>query len=91
MGVADYIDRSGGYTELADRRNVYIIKASGQVITYGDTRWFFEESSRLGAGDTIIVPFRAERTNYLQNWTSITQILFNISTTLLAIDRVRTQ
>ena len=91
MGVADYIDRSGGYTELADRRNVYIIKASGQVITYGDTRWFFEESSQLGAGDTIIVPFRAERANSLQNWTSITQILFNISTTLLAIDRVRTQ
>ncbi len=91
MGVADYIDRSGGYTELADRRNVYIIKASGQVITYGDTRWFFEESSRLGAGDTIIVPFRAERTNYLQNWSSITQILFNISTTLLAIESVRSQ
>ncbi len=88
LGVADYINRSGGYTEEADRGNVYIIKASGEVITYGDTRWFFQESSRLTAGDSIIVPFNTMRTNYLQSWSSITQILFNISTTLLAIERV---
>jgi polysaccharide export outer membrane protein len=90
LSLAEYINRSGGYTEEADRRNVYIIKASGQVSTYGDTRWFFQESARLSPGDSIVVPFNTVRTNYLQSWTSITQILFNISTTLLAIDRVRT-
>jgi protein involved in polysaccharide export with SLBB domain len=88
LSLAEYINRSGGYTDEADRGNVYIIKASGQVSTYGDTRWFFQESARLSPGDSIVVPFNTVRTNYLQSWTSITQILFNISTTLLAIERV---
>ncbi|HDZ08439.1 SLBB domain-containing protein [Pseudohongiella sp.] len=88
MSVSDYIGSSGGYTQEADRGSVYIIKASGEVVSYGDTRWFFQERERLSAGDTIIVPFDTYRPNYLQTWTSISQILFNISTTLLAIERV---
>jgi polysaccharide biosynthesis/export protein len=88
MSVSDYIGSSGGYTQDADRRSVYVIKASGEVVSIGDTRWFFQERERLSAGDTIIVPFNTYRTNYLQTWTSISQILFNISTTLLAIERV---
>lgn len=88
MSVADYINSSGGFTNDADRGNVYIIKASGEVVSYGDARWFFQERSRLSAGDTIIVPFDSYRPNQLQIWTSVSQILFNISTTLLAIERV---
>ncbi|MDP2127611.1 MAG: SLBB domain-containing protein [Pseudohongiella sp.] len=88
LSVADYINRSGGFTNDADRSNVYIIKASGEVVSYGDARWFFQERSRLTPGDTIIVPFDTYRPNQLQIWTSVSQILFNISTTLLAIERV---
>jgi len=58
------------------------------VVSYGDARWFFEERERLSAGDSIIVPFDVYRPNQLQIWTSVSQILFNISTTLLAIERV---
>ncbi|MDO9318900.1 MAG: SLBB domain-containing protein [Gammaproteobacteria bacterium] len=86
--VSDYIGRSGGYTSNADGNNVFIIKANGEVISYGDSRWFFQQASRLEPGDSIIVPFDARRTNYLSVWRNITQILFNISTTLLAIDSV---
>jgi len=88
FSVADYIERSGGFAPEADRGNVYIIKASGEVVSYGDARWFFEERERLSAGDSIIVPFDVYRPNQLQIWTSVSQILFNISTTLLAIERV---
>lgn len=63
--VADYIGCSGGYTRNADRNNVFIIKANGEVIAYGDSRWFFQEGARLEAGDSIIVPFNARQTNYL--------------------------
>lgn len=88
LSVSDYINRSGGYSPDADRRNVYIIRSSGEVVSFGDSRWFFQESARLSAGDTIIVPFDSYRPNQLQIWTSISQVLFNISTTLLAIEQV---
>lgn len=88
LSVGDYINRSGGVTQDADRSSIYVIKASGEVVSYGGSRWFFQERSRLSAGDTIIVPFDTYRPNYLQTWSAISQILFNVSTTLLAIDRV---
>ncbi len=88
LSVGDYINRSGGATQDADRSSIYVIKASGVVVAYGGSRWFFQERSRLSAGDTIIVPFDTYRSNYLQTWSAITQILFNVSTTLLAIERI---
>jgi protein involved in polysaccharide export with SLBB domain len=86
--VSDYIGLSGGYTRSADQNNVFIIKASGEVVAFGNSRWFFQQGARLEPGDTIIVPYDARQTNYLRVWTSVSQILFNISTTLLAIERV---
>ena len=86
--LADYINRSGGYTQDAIRSGVYLIRASGEVVSFGNGRWFFQERSRVEAGDTIVVPFNAYRPDQLQIWSSVSQILFNISTTLLAIERV---
>ena len=88
VSVGDYVDLSGGYTNNADEGNVFVIKANGEVINYSGSRWFFQKGARLEPGDTIVVPFYVRRTNVLAAWTSITQILFNLSTTLLAIERV---
>ena len=86
--VADYIASSGGYTRLADEGNVYIIKASGEVVSFNDARWFFESRRRLEAGDSIVVPFEITRPNLLLTLRNASQLLFNVSTTLLAIDRL---
>jgi polysaccharide export outer membrane protein len=86
--VSDYIGRSGGYTPNADHDNVFVIQANGEVISYSGSHWFFQQGARLEAGDSIVVPFNARQTNYLVVWRSISQILFNLSTTLLAIERV---
>jgi polysaccharide export outer membrane protein len=86
--VGDYIGRSGGYTNNADQDNVFVIKANGEVVSYNGSRWFFQQGSRLEPGDSIVVPFNARQTNNLVVWRNITQILFNLSTTLLAIERV---
>jgi polysaccharide biosynthesis/export protein len=87
--VADYIDHSGGYTPQSDQNNVYIIKANGEVLSFNDARWFFEERNRLEAGDSIVVPFKVSRPSVLVSLRNISQLLFNVSTTLLAIERVR--
>tara|TARA_R110002167_G_scaffold3623_4_gene17652 strand:+ start:9492 stop:12686 length:3195 start_codon:yes stop_codon:yes gene_type:complete len=86
--VADYIKRSGGYTRLSDEKNVYIIKASGEVVSFNDARWFFESRKKLEAGDSIVVPFKVTQPNLLLTLRNASQLLFNVSTTLLAIDRL---
>ena len=89
LGVAEYIELSGGLTQRADEGRTYIIKANGQVRTYSESRWFFQGSQRIQAGDTIVVPFDVEPTNYLVTWTSISQVLFNLATSVLAINSVQ--
>jgi hypothetical protein len=51
-------------------------------------RWFFQGRSRIEPGDTIVVPTEVFQPGQLQVVTSVSQILFNLSTTLLAIQRV---
>ena len=89
LAVADYIELSGGLTQRADEGRTYIIKANGQVRAYSKSRWFFQGSQAIQAGDTIVVPFDVEPTNYLVTWTSISQVLFNLATSVLAINSVQ--
>jgi protein involved in polysaccharide export with SLBB domain len=88
LSVGEYIDLSGGLTQRSDAGRTYIIKANGQVVSYGSSRWFFQKKSSLEAGDTIVVPFDVEPTNYLVTWTSVSTILFNLATSVLAIESV---
>ena len=88
LSVSDYIDLSGGLTQRSDAGRTYIIKANGRVVSYNSSRWFFEKESTLEAGDTIVVPFDVEPTNYLVTWSSVSQILFNLATSVLAIESV---
>jgi polysaccharide export outer membrane protein len=88
LSVADYIDLSGGLTQRSDVDRTYIIKANGQVVAYDSSRWFFERETALGTGDTIVVPFDVEPVDYLVTWSSVSQILFNLATSVLAIESV---
>ncbi len=86
--IADYISSSGGFTSDADKSSVYVIRASGEVVAIGSARWFFQDRQNLEAGDSIVVPFNTYQPSSLYVWRNISQILFNISTTILAIERV---
>lgn len=89
LSVRDYIDLSGGLSQRADSSRTYIIKANGKVESFGSSRWFFERESALSPGDTIVVPFDVEPIDYLTTWASISQILFNLATSVLAINSVQ--
>lgn len=88
LSVRDYINMSGGLSQRADAGRTYIIKANGSVVSFGNSRWFFEREEGLGPGDTIVVPFDIEPTDYLVTWSSVSQILFNLATSVLAIQSV---
>ncbi|HEY2544755.1 MAG TPA: SLBB domain-containing protein [Candidatus Acidoferrum sp.] len=58
--TAWYLSRAGGATSLANKRAIFIIRASGSVTSGGGGMWSGGvESSPIGPGDTIVVPERA--------------------------------
>lgn len=89
--VFDYINRSGGFTRNADEENIFIIKSNGAVVPYASNRNLFsfnDESLQLESGDSIVVPYYADLDNPLVTWTNISTVLFNLATTILAIESV---
>lgn len=46
-----YIEKSGGFTRNADRRNIFVARVNGDATNNTD---------RIGPGDTIIVPFEVK-------------------------------
>ncbi|HEV2136055.1 MAG TPA: SLBB domain-containing protein [Terracidiphilus sp.] len=53
-----YLKRAGGSTSIANRKEIFIIRANGSVIGRGE-QGFFQHSvlaTRLDPGDTIVVP-----------------------------------
>lgn len=54
LSLSEYIKQAGGYSQYADKRNVYVIKANGNIVSIGDST--FRRAYRISAGDTIVVP-----------------------------------
>jgi len=74
--TAWYLSRAGGATGLANKKAIFIIRASGSVTSGSGGAWSGGvESSTIGPGDTIMVP---ERTtvggNVWKNLVAIAQI-----------------
>jgi polysaccharide export outer membrane protein len=86
----DYIARSGGATQKADRKRIYIVRANGDVVASGRSGWFRRSQAvEIRPGDTIVVPLNTERVAALPLWTSITTIVYNLAIALLAIHSVQ--
>jgi polysaccharide export outer membrane protein len=79
----DYIALSGGLTQRADKKRIYVVRADGSVVSGGD-RWF--SSIKIEPGDTIVVPLDAERMRALPLWTAVTTIIYNLAVAVAAIN-----
>ncbi|HUZ96373.1 MAG TPA: SLBB domain-containing protein, partial [Edaphobacter sp.] len=53
-----YLKRAGGATSIANRKEIFIVRANGSVTGRGSQAWFDRDvlSTRLDPGDTIVVP-----------------------------------
>jgi protein involved in polysaccharide export with SLBB domain len=81
----DYLRLSGGTTQKADDKRIYVVRANGSVTTGGGSRWFGDEAS-IEPGDTVVVPLDAERMRPLPLWTAVTTILYNIAVAVAAVN-----
>jgi polysaccharide export outer membrane protein len=82
----DYIAKSGGATQKADRKRIYVVRANGDVVSGERSGWFRRSKSvDMRPGDTIVVPLDTERIRALPLWQAVTQIMYNLSIAVLAI------
>jgi polysaccharide biosynthesis/export protein len=85
----DYIAKSGGTTQNADKSRIYVVRADGEVVSGHRSGWFRRSQTvDIRPGDSIVVPLDTERVSPLPLWTSITTIIYNLSVALLAIHSV---
>ena len=85
----DYIARSGGATQKADQKRIYIVRANGDVLTGERSGWFRRSRSvEMRPGDTIVVPLDTERVRALPLWQAVTTIIYNLAVALLAVRSV---
>jgi polysaccharide biosynthesis/export protein len=80
----DYLRLSGGTTQKADDKRIYIVRADGSVDSGGGSRWF-SRSGSVHPGDTIVVPLDAERMRPLPLWTAVTTIIYNLAVAVAAV------
>jgi len=85
----DYIAKSGGATQKADRKRIYVVRANGDVVAGGRSGWFRRTKSvEIRPGDTIVVPLDTERVRALPIWQAVTTIIYNLAVALLAVRSV---
>jgi polysaccharide biosynthesis/export protein len=85
----EYVARSGGTTQKADRKRIYVVRANGDVVSGQRSGWFRRsQSAEIRPGDTIVVPLDTERVRSLPVWQAVTTIIYNLAVALLAVHSV---
>jgi protein involved in polysaccharide export with SLBB domain len=83
-----YLSQAGGYTQLADKKAVFVIRADGSVIAAKNNNdgWWGGDpmSATLRAGDMIVVPERAPKIGG-RNWALLMQSAQVASSVALAV------
>ena len=84
----DYINLSGGFTQNADSKRVFIVKSNGSVIAANGAGWFNGINSRkkIQQGDVIVVPINLQKGKWLETLTSGSQIVYQLAVTAAALN-----
>jgi polysaccharide export outer membrane protein len=74
----EYINRSGGLSQRADKKRIYVVRANGEVVADRGSAWFSRDAGgEIRPGDAIVVPLDVDQP--LLRWGSITQIIYNLA------------
>jgi polysaccharide export outer membrane protein len=82
----DYVRMSGGATQKADDKRIYVVRANGSVVTASGGRFSGGSGTEIRPGDTIVVPLDAERMRPLPLWTAVTTIIYNLAVAVAAVN-----
>ena len=82
----DYLEKSGGLTNRADDDRIYVVKADGSVFLPNQSGWLSHQNENLSPGDTIVVPLDTDRIKSLALWTSVSQIVYQLTLGVAAVN-----
>jgi protein involved in polysaccharide export with SLBB domain len=88
LNVEDYLNRSGGYTQNADKDRTFVVKANGAVMANGGNAWFGKGGGgrSISSGDVIVVPIDIKQTQFLEKLTYSTQIIYQLAVAAAAVN-----
>ena len=76
----DYIAKSGGTTQHADHRRIYVVRANGDVVSGSGAGWFRRShDTEIRPGDTIVVPLDTQKVPLLPLVQAVTTIIYNLA------------
>ncbi len=76
----DYIQKSGGITQHADRKRIYVVRANGDVVSGNRSGWFRRsQRTDMRPGDTIVVPWTRRRFHGCRCVAAVTTIIYNLA------------
>lgn len=87
MSVSDAITMAGGYSEMADKSRIYVIKANGEI--FKPSRNIFSGVSSLSPGDTVVIPLKVKRGSLQETLVPITSVLSNLAFSATALENLR--
>lgn len=81
----DYINRSGGLSQRADKKRIYVVRANGEVVAKSGGAWFQRDGgSGIRPGDAIVVPLDVDQP--LLRWGAITQVIYQLALAAAAVN-----
>jgi protein involved in polysaccharide export with SLBB domain len=81
----EYVNRSGGLSQRADKKRMYVVRASGEVVANSGGGWLQRDGgSDIRPGDAIVVPLDVDQP--LARWSAITQIIYNLAIAAAAVN-----
>ena len=81
----EYIGRSGGLSQRADKKRIYVVRANGEVVANTGSQWFRRDSGGdIRPGDTIVAPLDVDQP--LARWSAITQIIYQMAIAVAALN-----
>lgn len=72
--VRDFIEKAGGAQRSADKGNIFVVRANGEVLT----RKHGAMGARVRPGDVIFVPVKTQSSSLLAKITAISQMIFQV-------------
>jgi len=82
--AAWYLRRAGGATEIANKKEIFIVRANGSVVGHEGGLWFDHNvlSTELNPGDAVVVPQKIIGASlFWKNLLTVAQIASSVSIT----------
>jgi protein involved in polysaccharide export with SLBB domain len=88
FSLENYLMRSGGFTDRADKSRVYVVKSDGTVVHPRRSllgAFVGSDRVRLEPGDTVVVPPDVAQLPPLAFWQAVTSIIYNAAVAVAAV------